>query len=91
MPEAVGRSNYKPVLNKLKQMDMLAMNNTNNDGSYRPSYRLYVNSKSKDSTRPTGFTVTGYAVSRRLLEVADEADIERVMKKSQIDFDSLIY
>lgn len=74
MAEVVGRSNFKPILAKLDDMGMLVKNNTNNDGSKRPSYKMVLANKN---------SATGYAVSRRLFRMEDVADIGKLVQEAK--------
>ena len=65
MAELTGRSNYSPVVTLLKKMGMLSMNNTNNDGSSRPSKRVKLG---------TGEYVTAYVISFQLFTFDEETE-----------------
>jgi putative DNA primase/helicase len=58
MVEVCGRANYGAVVKKLDELGMLLKNNTNNNGSYRPTYKLKL---------ANGHYVSGYAISFQLL------------------------
>lgn len=63
MTELTGRSNYSPVVAQLKKLGMLSMNNTNNDGTPRPSKKVKLG---------TGEYVTAYVISYQLFTGEDE-------------------
>ena len=58
MVEVCGRANYGAVVKKLDELGVLLKNNTNNNGSYRPTYKLKLSN---------GHYVSGYAISFQLL------------------------
>lgn len=65
MAELTGRSNYSPVVTLLKKMGMLSMNNTNNDGTPRPSKKVKLG---------TGEYVTAYVISFQLFTFDEETE-----------------
>lgn len=58
MVEVCGRANYGAVVKKLDELGLLLKNNTNNNGSPRPTYKLKLSN---------GHYVSGYAISFQLL------------------------